>query len=85
MKASPLSQTTTVTQDEPAALTKVKSEAESTPPSKQEEESQASSAVDIKGENLAEPKTGDKREFGPSVDSDEKDKTKTNPRKRPKP
>ena len=85
MKASPLSQTTNVTQDEPVAITKVKSESESTPPSKQEEDGQSSPAVDIKGENLAEPKTGDKRELGAGVDSDEKDKTKTNPRKRPKP
>jgi len=85
VKASPLSQTTTVAQDEPAATTKVKSESESTPPSKQDEEIQSSPARDVKAENGPEPKTGDKRELGAGVDSDDKDKTKTNPRKRPKP
>ena len=83
-KASPLSQSTTVATDEKVTITKVKPEPKSALCLKQEE-AQPSPGADIKAENAIEPKTGEKRELGTGIDSDDKDKLKNNSRKRPKP
>jgi hypothetical protein len=83
-KASPLSQSTTIASEEPATSTSVKSELDPTPILK-EEAAQALPAVDVKAESSSDPKPGDKREHGTGVDGDDKEKAKTNPRKRPKP
>ena len=83
-KASPLSQSTTIASDEPATATSVKSELDPTPILK-EEVSRASPAIDVKAEGSSDPKPGDKRKHGTGVEGDDKEKAKTNPRKRPKP
>ncbi|KAL2055742.1 hypothetical protein ABVK25_003986 [Lepraria finkii] len=83
-KASPLSQSTTVASDEPITSTIVKSELDATPTIK-EEATQASPAVGIKVESSSDRKPGDKREYGAGVEGDDKEKPKTNPRKRPRP
>ena len=83
-KASPLSTSTVITPDEPAASATVKSESEPVPVVKGETPA-ASPAKDIKQEGLPGPKTGAKRELGAGVESDSKEKPKANPRKRPRP
>lgn len=85
-KASPLSQSTIVAPDELPTTTPVKSEPEPKPKSASKGEGeQVPPAKDLKEETKAEPKTGMKREAGAGVEGDDKEKSKANPRKRPKP
>ncbi len=83
-KKSPLSTSTTVAPDEPAASAPIKSEQDSTPPSN-ESGSASSTAKDVKQEVLPTAKPGVKRELGTGTESEDKDKSKNSPRKRPKP
>ena len=83
-KKSPLSTSTTVAPDEPATPAPSKSDPDNTTPSN--ESGPASSPVkEIKQEGPSAPKSGVKRELGAGIESDDKDKSKNPPRKRPKP
>lgn len=83
-KKSPLSTSTTVPPDEVATSAPIKSELDSTPTSN--ESGPASSPVkDVKQEDLSAPKPGVKRELGAGTESEDKDKSQNNPRKRARP
>lgn len=83
-KASPLSQSTIVTPDEPSTSTPLRSEPDPKP-TKKVEETHVTPAKDIKVEKKPDAKTGTKREDEAVVEGDDKEKSKANPRKRPKP
>ena len=85
-KTSPLSASTTILSDEPKGSTTVKSEPDTVPALKANAVSASSSkdSKDLKQEDLPLPKTGMKRQLDADVESDSKEKPKTNPRKRPK-
>ena len=81
-KKSPLSTSTIVTPDEPAAP--IKSEPDKTTPSN--ESGPALSPVqDVKEDGVPAPKSGVKRELGAGTESDDKDKSKNSARKRSRP
>ena len=83
-KKSPLSTSTTVPPDEVATPAPIKPELDKTPTSN--ESGPASSPVkDVKQEGLSPPKPGVKRELGAGTESEDKDKSQNNPRKRARP
>lgn len=82
-KASPLSTAKVITPDEPATIAAVKAEPDTTSASSRSKGS-SSPTKDTNPDKPTTSKTGLKRELGAGVEEEDKDTTKTNPRKRPK-
>ena len=84
-KTSPLSTSKVITSEESTPSAAVKPDPDSTSTTNGHQDSSSSPVKDTKSEALPSSKSGTKREAGPGDEGDEKEKAKTNPRKRPKP
>ena len=83
-KASPLSTSKVITPDDPTTSTAVKPDPETTP-TLNEEQIPAVTPKAAKSEASSASKTAAKKEVGAGTEGDDKDKAKTNVKKRPRP